>query len=646
MSESHYVVIEPTSFTGTGAGQYTYATPDQLAVGQIVVVPLARKEVTGVVVATGVPKPSFATKPVSRVLDLAPLPEHLIALAGWVSGYYAAAPSSVWQTMLPSGITKKRRPLASSTPGPLTPLPPLTSDQAAAIHAIHHATQPVLLYGVTGSGKTRVYQELAAEALAAGRDVIILIPEIALTPQTEERFVGAFGANTVISTHSRLTEAERHHQWDRAQSATTPRLVLGPRSALFLPLRNPGLIIIDECHETTYKQEQNPKYWATAVAGKLAQLAGAQLVMGSATPGINEVYLAQQGRLALVRLDRRIHGGAHPPTHIIDLRDKSLLGRSRIMSEPLLKALEQTLGEGRQSLLFLNRRGSATSQSCPDCGWVNLCPHCRLPFTFHADDTLLLCHLCGRRATPPAVCPDCGSYEIRFAGSGTKKLEAELGRLLPKARLARLDADSAKGDYLAGVYAQLHAGTVDIVIGTQMIAKGLDLPALDTVGIVSADSLLAMPDYTAAERTYGLIAQAAGRAGRTGAEGRVFIQTHMPEHPAIAAAARGDFWGFASAELAERQALGFPPHRYLAKFTVQASSEDAAIKGATSLLGQIRTAHPQIELLGPAPAWHAHLGKNYYYQIVAKSTHRAALSQIAHNLPKAVTVDLDPQNLL
>ena len=415
---------------------------------------------------------------------------------------------------------------------------------------------------------------------------------------------------------------------------------------MFLPTRNPGLIVVDECHETTYKQEQNPKYWSAAVAAKLASLTGARIVLGSATPGLTEAYLAQAGRLELVRLDSRIHGGAHPTTRIIDMRDKTLLGRSKVLSGPLLEALERTWQNGRQSLLFINRRGSATSQSCPDCGWVGLCPHCHLPYSFHADMARLLCHLCGRSAVPTAICPECGSVEIRFQGSGTKKVEAEASRLLPGIRLSRLDRDSATTGHVEDSYQGLRDGSIDLVIGTQMIAKGLDLPGLDTVGILATDSLLAMPDYTASERAFALIVQASGRAGRTLEPGQVFVQTHMPTHPAIVAAAGGDYWAFAASELADRQAMGFPPHRYLARFTATATSEQTAIAAITRFAEHLRQAFPGLELLGPAPAWHSHLGRNYYYQLVAKSSRRSTLVEAAKQLPREITVDLDPLSLL
>lgn len=643
--EAHYYLVAPLAYTGQADGGFTYSCAQVLAIGQVVSVPLGRRQSQGVVIAE-VPPPEFATRPITSVVDLAPLPSHLMALAAWMSQYYAASPASVWSTLLPSGLGRRRRPRAARAVTERAPqTEPLTPEQVTALAEITASPSTThLLQGVTGSGKTRLYLELAAQALASGRSVIVLVPEIILTPQLVGEFTAKFG-DLVITTHSRLTEAERHLAWQAALMATDPRIAIGPRSSLFLPLADPGLIIIDECHETSYKQEQNPRYWAPAVAAKLANLRQGKLILGSATPGLNETFLAEEGRIGRSRLTSRAGGQPAPVATTVDLRQKDLLRTSKFLTEPLIEVLGETLAEGRQSLLFINRRGSASSQICGDCGTVTLCPDCQLPLTFHADLLKLICHHCNYRTTPPAVCVNCSSANLRYLGGGTKRVEAEVIRLFPQARVARLDRDLSSLPHIEQVYHGLQSGELDIVIGTQMIAKGLDLPRIDTVGIVSADTMLHLPDYTAAERTFGLLAQVIGRSGRGDRPGRAIIQSYSPEHPAIKLAATADYEAFARAELAERQRLDYPPYTYALKLNLTAKSREAAIVAATQMADGLRT-RPGLVVMGPAPALLETIHSQYSWVVIVKSKTRAALVAIAATLPAGWAADLDPINLL
>jgi primosomal protein N' (replication factor Y) len=571
-----------------------------------------------------------------------------VRLADWLTDYYFASPSSVWQTMLPAGLTKKRRALKKPPPEFKLPKPEheLTVEQQAALEQIRNSHQTVhLLQGVTSSGKTRIYADLAAASLQAGKSVIILVPEIALTPQLMALFEANFPGR-VLPYHSAMTEAQRHAAWLQALQSTEPLVAVGPRSALFLPFSSIGLVVVDECHETSYKQEQNPRYQAVTVAAKLGGLTGAQVVLGSATPGLWETFLAEQGRLNLVKLTERANKLPAPSVQIVDLRDKTNLSTSRFLSLPLLKALEQTLTAGRQSLLFINRRGTASSQICGDCGHVSICPRCHLPLTFHADHLKLVCHICNYRQPPPAVCPECGSGNLRYVGGGTKRVEDEVRRLFPTARLARLDKDSADPKTLHQIHDDLHQGKIDILIGTQMIAKGLDLPMLDTIGVISADTMLHMPDFSAAERTFDLLTQVSGRAGRGDQSGRVFIQTYTPDNPAVAAAARSDFWGFARAEFQQRQLLGYPPYRYLLKLAFSHKDEAKAQAAASDLFNKLSAQSANLKLLGPAPAFYERAGGQFHWHIVVKSPVRARLLEIARTVPPTWKTDLDPVNLL
>lgn len=648
MATKNYVVVSPLTYTGAETRGFTYDSGEQeLPVGQIVKVPLGRRQSLGVVTQINLPKPEFATKPVSEVLDLPPLPAHITNLATWMQDYYYASAKSVWQTLLPAGITRKRR-IKEVEPSPLTLKPstePLTAEQEAAIKVVETGQRPTtLIRGVTGAGKTRIYMELVATELAKGNSAIILVPEIALTPQLLALFHARF-PNRILAYHSTLTESQKHVAWQRALLSEEPMVVVGARSGLFLPLARLGLVVIDECHETSYKQEQNPRYHAVTAAAQLARLAGAKLVLGSATPGVQEAYLASEGRLNLAELTKRVQNRSHPEIKVIDMRQAEVKQCGSQISRPLLQALTETLEAGRQSLLFINRRGSASSHQCDDCGYVSSCPTCHLPLTFHGDRTKLLCHICNYQLTPPAICPECSHASFKFLGGGTQRIEADIQRLLPKARLARLDKDSARGHDLAELHRQLHAGEIDILIGTQMIAKGLDLPALDTVGVINADTMLHMPDYSASERTYQLLTQVAGRAGRGDASGMVYIQTHSPTHPAVTATVNGDYWKFANAELAERQEHGYPPFRYLLKLTVSHQDKATASRRAQELYGKLGQVE-QVRRLGPAPALYDRAGGQYHWHIIVKAASRPRLLAVAKLLPDWCKTDIDPINLL
>jgi primosomal protein N' (replication factor Y) (superfamily II helicase) len=649
MEQRRYYLVTPLAYTGA-ASAFTYHHDGPMSTGQIVKIPIGRRQVLGVA-GKEMDRPTFATKAVAAILDLPPVPTDLMQLAAWLTAYYAASPSSVWSTILPTGLGKTRRPTKAPKLAVGTGLPrqPLTGEQADALNLIRRSDRSAhLLQGVTGSGKTRLYLELAAEALASKRSTIILVPEITLTPQIVAQFEAAFGS-VVLASHSKLTEAQRHRIWAEATAATAaaqPRIIIGPRSCLFMPVHQLGLVVVDECHETSYKQEQHPRYQATATAARRARDCGARLVLGSATPGLGELFLAQEGRLEHIFLKHRANNISPSEGIIFDLRNKALFSSSKFITQPLVNALTATITAGRQSLLYLNRRGSASSQICGDCGHVTSCPNCHLPLTFHADLMRLICHHCNYRRASPAVCPECNGIDLHLLGGGTKRIEAEVSRLFPEARIARLDRDSATISHIRTVFRDLERGELDVLIGTQMIAKGLDLPAIDTVGIVNADTMLHLPDYTAAERTYQLLSQVSGRAGRGDRPGQVFIQTYTPDHPAITAAAASAYDRFAGAELAERRLLNYPPFVYLLKLTVAATTQIGALGDATTFVAQLRTL-PGLIVIGPAPAFIEVQSQKHHWIITVKSKRRAPLVSIAENLPgPSWTADLDPVNLL
>lgn len=643
-----YYEVSPLLHGGHGEFSFTYSTKVAVAAGSFVTVPFGRRSSLGIVMKK-VTKPNFTTKPFTEIHDNLPvLQQHTLDMAVWLAGYYVASALAVWQTMLPAGLTKKVRaskpPKANTIKAP-TSKHELTSEQASALSKLRsQANGGFLLQGITGSGKTRVYIERVSDMLANGKSSIVLVPEIALTPQLVSQFEQAFGS-VVISQHSRLTPAQRRNIWLRVAHSTEPVILIGPRSTLFLPLPELGLVIIDEEHDGSYKQASAPRYHTITAAGKLTHLAGAQLLLGSATPSLQEVFLAEAGRLTKLSMTHRASKQPLPTTSIIDLRDKSLLKRSKFISEPLLQALDQTLQAGRQSLLFINRRGSASSQICGDCGEVRSCPTCHIPLTFHADSVQLICHYCNHVEKPLAVCTQCGSSNMLFLGGGTKRIEAEVRKLLPGARIARLDKDSGTLEHIEDVYKGLSDGSIDILIGTQMITKGLDIGGLDVVGVISADTALHFPDYSAAERTFQILSQVIGRAGRRDMPSQAFIQTYTPEHPAIVAAAEHAFDRFSAAELAERQALAYPPYVYLLKLHCSLATSAHAQRKANEAIDLIKN-QPGIQVLGPAPAFAERLHGKFHWQIIIKSKDRSKLVHIAKILPAGWTIDLDPINLL
>ncbi|MFI5240482.1 MAG: primosomal protein N' [Candidatus Saccharimonadia bacterium] len=642
---TQYYVISALSHGGEKDFGFTYQSEAELEMGRLVKIPLRRDMSVGVVLAE-VSQPKFATKPVAEMIDLI-LPPHLIALAEWLHDYYQASPKAVWQTILPTGILKKRRPPKTektifSLPKTNHALTPKQVEALALMRKFEH--KPILLFGITGSGKTQLYIERTREVLESGRSVILLVPEITLTPQLVAIFIATFG-DIVITNHSAMSESDRHRAWLKAYGSDTPRIVIGPRSSLFLPFANLGLIIIDEAHETSYKQEQSPRYQTDSVAAKLAHLANASLILGSATPSLSQYYLARVGKLEQIELLERANNQLLPKTTIVDLRDPQVRLSNQFISKPLLAALADTLVSGRQSLLFINRRGSASSQICSDCGTVSDCPNCQLPMTFHADYVRLICHYCGARRLPPAVCPNCHSTNLRYLGGGTKRIEAEVTKLLPTARLARLDRDSATPQLIDDVYKGLHDRSIDILIGTQMVAKGLDIANLDLVGIVSADTMLHVPDYTASERTFSLLTQVSGRAGRGDRPGNVIIQSYTPNHPAIVKAATQDYRNFADIELEDRALLAYPPYVFLLKLTCAAPSSAQAQQTAQNKKLQLSQT-PGIIVLGPAPAFIEKNRNRYYWHLIIKSKSRSRLVELVKDTTPDWTIDLDPINLL
>ena len=461
---------------------------------------------------------------------------------------------------------RRRDPLAGKRLVPTRPLP-LNEWQKAALDAIGRADRPVLLHGITGSGKTEVYLQAIAAALAEGRGAIVLVPEISLTPQTAQRFASRFG-KTVAVMHSGLSDGERYDEWHRIRAGDA-RIVIGSRSAVWAPVANLGLVVVDEEHDTSYKQEDSPRYHARDVAVLRGCAEGARVVLGSATPSLESWMNAMRGKYSLVEMPCRAGKGTTPQVHLVDTSSSG----GAMFSRELLDAISLRLDRGEQTMLFLNRRGYSSSVVCESCGFVVECPECGLAYTYHRADSCLRCHICGRWREPVNACPSCGSASLCLKGIGTQRAEAALRKCFPRARVLRMDADStSRRNSHDDILSAFRRGEADILIGTQMIAKGLDFPNVTLVGALNADTSLNMPDFRATERTYQLLAQVSGRAGRAELPGEVFIQSRDPSIPVFHQAAAGDFAKFAEGELKERERGFFPPFCHLASVALRSKS--------------------------------------------------------------------------
>lgn len=558
---------------------------------------------------------------------------------------------------------QQRRVLAGAEEG-VGAASELNQEQQAALAAIRDeqqgANRPFLLRGVTGSGKTEIYLRLIQDQASRGQGSIVLVPEIALSPQMVEMLTRRLELPLAV-LHSGLKPTERRHIWQEIAEGRYP-VVVGARSAVFAPLPRLGLIIVDEAHETSYKQDQTPRFSALTVAEQRTRLAGASLVLGSATPAVEQYYRAEQGEFALAELSGRYYHAPQPAVAIVDMRDELRQGNKSIFSRVLRQELAQTLADGEQAVLFLNRRGYYQHYACRDCGGSITCPHCAVAMSFHADGGggRLKCHYCGRSQAPPAVCPECGSQNIRQFGIGTQRVADELARLFPAARILRLDSDSTQ-ERGSGerIYRAMREQRADFLVGTQMVAKGLDFPDLTLAVVVAADTLLNLPDWRAPERCFQLIGQLIGRAGRRSKQGRAVIQTYTPAALPILAAAAGDYAAFYRAELENRSLHGYPPFTHLIRVLLTATERVPLAKLAQVLAAWLRPALPAgDEICGPAEAPLSKLKDRWRWQLLIKcadsaasgaALERAAAQILAHDdLPAAfrLSLDVDPFSVM
>ena len=558
----------------------------------------------------------------------------------------------------------ERDPYANEQFVPTTPLK-LNPEQAKALENIMvESGRVLLLHGVTGSGKTEVYLQAIARALEDGKGSIVLVPEISLTPQTVERFKARFSSGplqTLVAVlHSHLSAGERHDEWHKIRQGRA-KIVIGARSAIFAPVEPLGLIIVDEEHEHSYKQEEAPRYHARDVAVVRGQREGATVVLGSATPSLESYHNAKRGKYTLLEMPSRVDDKQMPLVRVQDMRTEKSKGDKGppIFSQRLKDAIHHRLEAGEQTILFLNRRGFATSMQCPDCGLVAECPNCSLSLTYHRREQTLRCHICGHRDRAPQRCPNkqCRSPKIRFHGLGTEKVEDVLRKLFPKANVCRMDSDALKRkDDFRRILGDFRRGKIDILVGTQMIAKGLHFPRVTLVGIVYADTSLHLADFRAGERTFQLLTQVAGRAGRGDVEGEVVVQTFSPVHPAIQFARRHDFVGYFEAEMEFREQLLYPPFTRAALLTIRGRNEDKVKFSADHIKRELEKLIPKLPdlvIAGPAPAPLLRAENFYRHQMMLRLGQMSVLSRhlalidAQLTLPDDVTltIDIDPVNL-
>ena len=660
-----FAEVVPDTRSQLPRDSYTYEVPPELdrmvVLGTRVAIPFGKRSIMGYVVARGELATRDDVRLIESVIDTEPFlsPQH-VQLSRWIAGRYCAPLNEVIRAMVPKGA--RARPSRRAR-GPRTtsravaearngthPLPALelTSSQRAAVapllEAIDHGVhRRVLLHGVTGSGKTEVYLTAIARALEAGRGAIVLVPEIALTPQMIQRFAARFPGRVAV-IHSALTDAERAAEWNRIRNGELD-VVIGSRSAVFAPLPRLGVVVVDEEDASAYKQDRVPRYHAVDVALELGRLADAPVVLGSATPRVETFYRAHTGDLEIATLPERITGRALPSIDVVDLRDELAAGNRSPLSRTLELALMEAHADGGQSILFLNRRGTATVVLCRTCGAALTCQHCSVAMVHHASRGRCDCHYCGASTPLPSRCPACGSTAIRGMGLGTERLEAEVRERFPALRLLRMDRDTTRTrDAYFDIYERFRDHQADCLIGTQMIAKGWDLGNVRLVGIVNADTSLHFPDYRSGEVTFSLLTQVAGRAGRGDEPARVVLQTYSPEHYAVRHATTHDYLGFAREEVRIRRALHFPPYVRLCVCTFTDSDDEVCRQEAVQELARLSDTlegGEGLDVLGPSPAFLHRLRGQYRWQLTLRGT---AIERAFPHLPRGRgwSIDVDP----
>lgn len=631
---------------------YTYSSATDVPAGCRIIAKFRNRALTGWVLSHPDARPEGVKTvlEIEKQVDTEPLfDSEILKLARWISDLTMCSLGEALSSMLPGGKGKSRDLTESADGDFTTVVEHLTPGQDESLGEIGKRKDGwFYLYGGTGSGKTEVFLRAAETTLAEGRDVIYLVPEIALSHHLVEGLKSRF-PGTVAVLHSGLTPNKRLAEWRRIQSGEA-RFVLGARSAVFAPVKKLGLIIIDEEHEGSYKSGETPRYHARQVAMRRCRESGARMIMGSATPSVEAWHMMSTGGLQRLELTGRPAGGAEPSIRVLDLKKEKGL-----FSGELVQAMSRVLGEGRQVLLFLNRRGFSYQYSCRSCGEELHCRHCSVPLTYHKSNRTMVCHYCGFRAAPPTSCPECGSMEMVSAGFGTERVEEDVSRLFPEKRVVRLDTDAVrKKGVLEQTLREFRDGEIDVLLGTQMVAKGLNAPGVKLAAVLSADTSLNLPDFRASERTFALIVQVAGRSGRFVPDGEVIVQTFRPDAPAIRLAAENRIKEFYDYEIDQRQLLGFPPFSRLFRVVARGMDERKVESTAARVASSLLYGGSEWELMGPAECPIGKISGQFRQHIILKSkgfnqTH-AALRTALDAIPPVhgifLEIDIDPVSLL
>ena len=653
-------------FPGHWADQlYTYEIPVGMEIdpGWAVLVPFGDRQLKAYVAGRVDLAPELAKPPrlILERLGSAPVwPAEMMDLAGWMSDLYACTLAEAYQAVVPPSVVRRlikppkrisRRPSRSHGLGEPSRLHSLNAAQQAALASIG-GVETFLLEGITGSGKTEVYLSAIEQVLALGKSAIVLVPEVSLTPQAIDRYQGRLGEQVGL-LHSRLSDAERTSQW-RALQEGRARVALGTRSAIFAPLTSLGLIILDEEHDSSYKQDSAPRYHARQVAAWRARRHQCTLLLGSATPCLESYSAARSGRYVHLKLPQRATENPLPPIELIDLRKHRLRGRDDL-SQPMLKALESTLAAGQQAVLLYNRRGFARYLQCSDCGKVVHCPHCSISLTVHRQPWELQCHYCGHRQAPMDHCPSCGGLGLGDRGSGTERLAEEVAGKLPGARVLRMDRDTTKGQGAHGDILRTFAqGQADILLGTQMVSKGLDFPAVTLVGVIGADHGLHVPDFRASERVLQLLVQVAGRAGRGQLSGRVLLQVADADHEVFGYVRNHDYKGFLEQELESRRQLLYPPFCRLGRIIISGEKPEAVARSVGHLSEWLQQNAKNAQILGPSACPLEKIQGMYRWHFLLKGRRVKELAEILRNALRQCkrgsntrwAADIDPQSIL
>lgn len=665
MTQRYAHIIPLTNAAFGHGGIFSYEIPEnmEIARGMVVKIPFGKKLISGMVrdvsdnLQAG--EENFELKQIIGIAGESPLfTPQLFSLAEKLSDYYLCPPGAVFKMIAIKNAprAKPAEPLSNEISG--VPKIVLNPGQKIAVKKISDSLgkpETFLLYGVTGSGKTEVYLNAAKKVVEKGEQALFLVPEITLTPQTLSRLLARFPAGQVAVIHSKITYGQKYLIWKKISSGEI-KILIGPRSALFAPFQKLGLIVIDEEHDSSYKQEQRPKYHAGRAAEFLSEIHGCPLILGDATPAVETYHSAENSLIEKLSLPERIFQKL-PAVEIVDMREEVRRGNFSIFSERLIEEIKSNLELSRQIILFINRRGTATSYLCADCGNVFKCDRCSVPLVYHESSGSLVCHHCEKKYPLPALCPACKSHKLKFAGTGTEKVERLISANFPKARILRIDRDTAgtKTD-LESIHASFARGNFDILVGTQLLAKGWDFPQVGLIGVVNSDTALNMPDFRTNERSFQLITQVAGRAGRKDFPGKAIFQTYNPDNFALQAAVSHDYDAFYRKELEFRKEFNYPPFGRLIKCSFKHSKIDYALGEGRKLAEEINGLNdPDIQILGPAPAFVSKIRNRHIVYVIIKISNRepAGVREIPLSLKNLLLkksrpwdIDVDPESTL